>query len=222
MDDGTTSTFGGVISGAKGVMVLATSGVTNGTMVFTGDNTYTGDTIICDCTTLQLGDGGTTGSILGNVAIGGTLVFNRSNTYDFTGDLTDDGGFAGKVVQAGPGITILSGNNSYSGGTTITAGTLRVMSNNSVGTGPVTLNGGTFQAGTDKLDFANLFAINTVGGIFDTNGSPTATAPAAPSPRSVPARSSSPATTTATAARPTSSPARCALTASLRCRRRPT
>ena len=104
------------------------------------------------------------------MAIGGTLIFNRSNTFDFTGDLTDDGPDAGKVVQAGTGITILSGNNSFSGGTTITAGTLRVMNNNSVGTGTVTLNGGTFQAGADGLDFTNLFAINTVGGIFDTNG----------------------------------------------------
>jgi outer membrane autotransporter protein len=170
VDDATTSTFSGVISGPGAVMVQSTTGVTPGTMILSGDNTYTGGTTICFCTVLQLGDGGTTGSIVGNVANGGTLIFNRSNTFDFTGDISDDGPDAGKVVQAGAGITILSGNNSYSGGTTITAGTLRVMNNNSVGSGTVTLDGGTFQAGADGLNFTNPFAINTVGGTFDTNG----------------------------------------------------
>jgi hypothetical protein len=107
-----------VISGARGVF-LATFG-SNGTQIFAGDNTYTGGTTICICTTLQLGNGGTTGSILAHVFNGGTLVFNRSNTYVFAGDISDDGPDPGKVIQDGTGATVLTGTNTYSNGTEVT------------------------------------------------------------------------------------------------------
>ena len=45
--------------------------------MLTGANTYTGGTTI-SAGTLQIGNGGTTGSIAGNVTDNGTLVFNRS------------------------------------------------------------------------------------------------------------------------------------------------
>ena len=56
---------------------------------------------------LQLGDGGTTGSILGNVVNQGTLALNRSNTYVFDGIISGPG----MVVQAGTGTTIFTGAN---------------------------------------------------------------------------------------------------------------
>lgn len=110
---GTTQTFDGVISGAGGIIVAAAGG--NGTMIFTGNNTYTGGTDVCDCTTLQLGNGGTTGSIVGNVVLGGILAFNRSNTYVFNGVIADDP-FAfsgGQVRQIGNGTTVLANDNTY-------------------------------------------------------------------------------------------------------------
>src|SRR5882762_8765467 len=100
----------------------------NATMVFTGNNTYTGGTEICSCTTLQLGNGGTAGSIVGDVTNGGTLAFNRSDTYTFAGVISDDFSDAGRVVQMGPGTTVLTGNNTYSGGTHLNAGKLSVAS----------------------------------------------------------------------------------------------
>ena len=98
--DGATNLFGGVISGARGVF-LSVFG-TSGTQVFAGDNTYTGGTTICLCTTLQIGNGGTTGSILGNVFNGGTLVFNRSNTYVFAGDISDEGPMPARWYRTAP------------------------------------------------------------------------------------------------------------------------
>jgi autotransporter-associated beta strand protein len=79
-----------------------------------------------------------------------------------------NGGSPGVLEMSGAGTLVLSGVNSYSGGTTISSGVLQVTNNNSVGTGTVTLNGGTFQAGGAGLSFGNAFAINTIGGIVDT------------------------------------------------------
>ena len=54
------------ITGAGGLTVTDNSGSGAGKVVLAGANTYVGGTAIA-AGTLQLGDGGTTGSILGNV-----------------------------------------------------------------------------------------------------------------------------------------------------------
>jgi fibronectin-binding autotransporter adhesin len=90
-----------------------------GTMILSGTNTYSGGTTI-SAGTLQLGNGGATGSILGDVVNNGTLAFNRSNTYQFDGVISG----SGAVEQNGTGKTILTALQSYGGLTTIAAGTL--------------------------------------------------------------------------------------------------
>ena len=60
--------------------------------------------------------------------------------------------------------------NSYSGGTTMTGGTLQVTDNASIGTGAGVFDGGTFQSVSDNLSFANPFFVNTAGGTVDTSG----------------------------------------------------
>jgi len=112
-----------------------------GTLILSGDNTYTGGTIISDGT-LQLGNGGTTGSIVGNVTDNGTLAFNRSNTVNFPGVISG----SGAVTQLGPGTVILTANNSYSGGTNLDGGILAVNSDSNLGTGPLSFDGGTLEA----------------------------------------------------------------------------
>ncbi|HNM55491.1 MAG TPA: autotransporter-associated beta strand repeat-containing protein, partial [Thauera aminoaromatica] len=93
-----------------------------GTTVLTADNGYSGGTTIAQGT-LQLGDGGTTGSITGNVANDGTLVFDRSDLVDFAGVISGSGG----VTQAGTGITVLSAVQPYRGPTRVAAGTLAII-----------------------------------------------------------------------------------------------
>ena len=61
-------TYGGVISGTGS---LTKSGT--GTLTLTGDNTYTGGTTI-SAGTLQIGNGGTTGSVAGNIVDNAALV----------------------------------------------------------------------------------------------------------------------------------------------------
>jgi fibronectin-binding autotransporter adhesin len=145
----------------------------NSTLILTGNNTYSGGTVIA-VGTLQIGNGGTTGKISGDVLDLGVLAFNRSNNITFSGGILG----SGQVNQIGTGTLILTGNNTYSGGTLVSNfGTLRVNNstpgtNSSVGTGTVTLDNGQFQAGAANLTFSNNFAINNTlaGSAIDANG----------------------------------------------------
>ncbi|MCS5616940.1 MAG: autotransporter-associated beta strand repeat-containing protein, partial [Pirellulales bacterium] len=92
-----------------------------GTMRLTATNTYSGGTTI-SAGTLTIGNGGTTGSILGNVTNNGTLAFNRSDEVVFSGGISGSGG----LVKDGAGELILEADNTYNGTTTINAGTLAV------------------------------------------------------------------------------------------------
>lgn len=117
-----------------------------GTLTMTGTNSYAGGTTI-EAGTLRLGNGGTTGSIVGDVANNGTLEFNRSDDVTFAGVISG----TGAVNKQGAGTTILTGANSYTGTTDIAAGTLVVNGNQSAATGAVTVRNGTTLAGSGVL-----------------------------------------------------------------------
>ncbi len=55
-----------------------------GTLILTGNNTHTGGTRISGGT-LQIGNGGTTGSISGNIVNNATLAFNRADNITYAG-----------------------------------------------------------------------------------------------------------------------------------------
>jgi outer membrane autotransporter protein len=156
-----------------------------GTTALTSDSYYTGGTTIKGGA-LQLGNGGTSGSIMGNVTDNGTLVFDHSNTYTGCTAVFASGTNAGKcstssqsfsgtisgtgtVAQIGGGTTILTGANTYSGGTAISAGVLQVANNGNLGaaTGPLSFDGGTL-ATTGTFSAARPTTLNAGGGTFDT------------------------------------------------------
>jgi fibronectin-binding autotransporter adhesin len=112
----TTLELDGAISGAG---VLTKSGA--GTLLVTGTANQAGGTIIT-AGALQLGNGGTSGALAGNVTNNGSFIINRSDAYTFAGDIIGTGSF----TQAGTGATILTGTSDYAGGTTIAAGALQI------------------------------------------------------------------------------------------------
>ncbi len=156
------------ISGDGAVRVFG-----NHTGILTGTNTSSGTTVIDTPSTLQIGNGGTGGSLgtgAVDVATAGTLAFQHS-AGSYTNANVISG--AGAVIQRGTGSTeILTGNNSYTGTTTINSGnTLQIGSGGASGTlgsGDVTNNGTlAFNRSTD-LVVAN--SISGTGGLVKNGG----------------------------------------------------
>ena len=129
-----------------------------GTLALTGDNTYSGGTTI-SAGTLQLGNGGTTGSLAGNILNNAILAFNRSNALTFGGVISG----TGAVQQNGAGTTILTADNTYTGGTTINAGTLQLGNGGTAGS----IVGNVLNNGT--LAFNRSDAV-TFGGVISGTG----------------------------------------------------
>jgi autotransporter-associated beta strand protein len=147
--------FAGVISGTGGVIMQG-----SGTLTLTGANTYTGPTTI-NAGTLAIGPGGaiaasgavnlaaagttfdistggsqTIGDLTGvagsAVTLGAnTLTLGTADSTDFAGVISGTGG----VMKQGSGTLTLTGANSYTGATTINAGTLALGAGGSIAAG---------------------------------------------------------------------------------------
>lgn len=150
----------------SGTGQLTTSG--NSTLVLTGTNTYTGLTTIDSATNtsslrsiLQIGDGGTTGSIIGDVKNYGAIAFDRSDTMTFAGVVSG----TGSLRQRGTGTLVLTGANTYTGGTTINSGTLQLGNNGTTGsvTGDVLDTGTLVFKRSDTVAFSG--AISGTGAV---------------------------------------------------------
>lgn len=145
-----TTTITGVISGESG---LQKDG--SGSLILTGANSYIGGTTIA-AGTLQIGNGGAGGSLLGNISNNGALVFNRSGSLTFDGLVSG----TGTLTQAGPGTLVLTGNHSYSGGTSISAGTLQLGAGGTSGSvaGNISNNGALVFNRGDSLSYAGIIS----------------------------------------------------------------
>ena len=132
--------FGGTISGGIDLDV-------EGDVTLTGAGTYIGTTTIGSGNTLMLGNGGTTGSLGIDTAIdnSGVLAINRRNALTLNNGMTGNG----VLRQMGTGTTTINVGNTYTGGTSITNGTLAIGNANALGTGAVTIGGGILQGNTD-------------------------------------------------------------------------
>ena len=126
----------------SGSLSLAQQGT--GILILTAGNSFTGTTTVNSGGTLQVGAGGTAGTLgSGGVSGAGTLVFDRSDSPTVGNALSG----SLSLTQAGSGVLLLTGSsNSFSGATTVNSGgTLRLggagVLPDAAGDGTVTVNG---------------------------------------------------------------------------------
>lgn len=130
-----------------------------GTTTLASNNTYTGTTIIRSGT-LRIGNGGNTGSLgSGAVTNDGHLIFNRSNNMGVANSISG----TGAITKLLGGVTVLTGENTYTGSTSILAGILRVGAGGESGT----IGAGTvFNQSLLQIYRSNsLLVANTITGI---------------------------------------------------------
>ena len=164
----------GNISGTDGTLLKQDAG----TLILTGVNTYTGGTELAEGA-LFIGGNSALGTgmlfVTGNSGLGASGAASAANdifldavlTIQGTDNLTLDGNIEGSgslVIDFGADndLLTLSGNNTYSGGTTLTQGTLILGSDMALGTGALTV------AGTSNLG-AN--ATRTLGNVISIDSS---------------------------------------------------
>lgn len=137
-----------------------------GDTVFTGDSKDFTGAVSISGGALHLGDGGTTGSIAGNIVNNGSLIFDHSNAV--TSDNVISG--SGKLVQQGAGTLTLTEANTYSGGTEINAGAIAFDSSVELGSGAITLNGGALNHVNTAADtLAQAFNFGQNGGTIQSD-----------------------------------------------------
>lgn len=93
---------------------------------------------------LRIGNGGTSGTISGNIANRGILTFNRSDAITYAQAISG----TGQVVKAGQGVLTLSGASTFTGGTVVAQGTLNVTGSLA---GEVIVGGNAQLAGTGSV-----------------------------------------------------------------------
>jgi autotransporter-associated beta strand protein len=110
-DQKTDGTYAGNMFGTGSLTKLG-----GGTLTLAGRNTYTGLTIVSGGA-LQ----GNTNSLPSDIVNGAAVVFDQAFDGTYAGKIN----FRGQVTKQGSGTLTLTGLNSYTGGTTVSQGTLR-------------------------------------------------------------------------------------------------
>jgi autotransporter-associated beta strand protein len=110
------------------------------TLILSGNNSYQGTTTIPSLGTIQIGNDGPTGTPgNGPIVNNGSLRIDRSGTLDLTNSISGSGNL---IIDnpAAADTVVLSADNSFSGGTTLNRGTLRLTHSSALGTGSKTLS----------------------------------------------------------------------------------
>lgn len=156
-------TGGQSVTWATGLAVSNTAGLAksgNGALILTASNSYLGPTTVSSGT-LQIGNGGTVGSIDPSSAVsigsGGALVFNRSDNYG--GSFANVLSGTGRLVLTS-GSLVLVGANTFSGTTQIAGGTLSIGSGTNTGSlaGTIENNGSLLFNRSGNLAFGGVIS----------------------------------------------------------------
>lgn len=160
-----TGVGGGKIAGAASILKAG-----SGTLYLETVNLNTGALVISNGT-VQVGNGAGGDLGPGNVTNNGALVFGQgdNNNHLVAGQISGPG----SVVQQGSSTVILAANNTYTGPTTITAGSLQVGNGGaagSLGSGAVTNDGTLIFNHTGSFAVGNIKTGPGSGGAVTFNG----------------------------------------------------
>lgn len=144
------STHNYTFSGAGGVVgatMLIKEGT--GTLVLANNNNFSAGTVISNGV-IQIGNGGTNGSLPGSIVDDGSLVLNRADNHTVPGVISG----LGAVEQRGAGIATLANANTYAGLTTVATGTLAAGNGSALGDtniGTTVTSGATLDVNSQNL-----------------------------------------------------------------------
>lgn len=183
----------GVLGGGAGTGGLTLSSTYTGTATLSQVNTFTGPVTINGgvLSVATIENGGVAGNLgaasnaASNLVLGGgtllytgvtassdrafTLTDAKTSTINVqTNALTLSGSApasTGTLAKNGTGTLILTGSNSYSGGTTLNNGVLQAGSNTALGSGTITFNGGTRLVVASGVTLSNAITIGTNSGV---------------------------------------------------------
>ena len=156
-----------ISSGTGGLLVLG-----SGTVVLTASNAFSGGATVGSGATLQLSCGtfaaplfnsGTLfikGNCGGAVFNNGALLLTASGSQTLSGAISGNGA----LCQAGSGVASLTGTNTYSGPTTVAAGTLKLGNSAALGISTGVSVAGGAALDINGLDLAPLNQLFTVSG----------------------------------------------------------
>ncbi len=154
--------FSGVISGDGTLTIDA------GTQILSGTNDYTGRTTVNHGAVLQLGSGGASGSVMGPVLDDGTLIFDRSDSFTVSSQITG----TGAIQVSGAGQLQLSGSMGAAGtpvGVITNGATLHVLSGGTIWASGITNSAGahlTVDQGASVYDALNNSGVVSNSGIY--------------------------------------------------------
>lgn len=169
-----TNTYSGATNLNAGTTIIGSSGAFGSGALNMGGGTLQANTTLTLSKDITLG---------ANSTISGTTAFTLDGDISLAanrltvgptspGNVTLNGiisGTGGTFTKSGTGTAILAGENTFTGGTTLTAGSLIVTNSNSLGTGDLTFNAGSLRSNT-SVSLSNdysLSANSTINGSED-------------------------------------------------------
>ena len=167
-----STTFSGVINNGSGTVSLTKSGV--GTQTLSGTSSYSGGTVVSAGQLV-----GTTASLQGLITNNASVAFDQATTGNYASTMSG----SGSLTKLGGGTVRITGSNSYSGGTTITGGTVEISAGGSAGGSAAGLGTGTVSIGsgaqvtyylsiTDSHTISNAFSLSG-GTLYSEDGNNT-------------------------------------------------
>jgi fibronectin-binding autotransporter adhesin len=120
-------------AGGVNNVAISFSKVGFGTQTFAQNLNRSNATTTIQAGAIQVGNGGTTGHLGGSGSItisnNASLIFNRSDDLTVSNTITG----SGELTQGGSGTLVLTANNNYAGGTTVTGGVLQIGNGGTTG-----------------------------------------------------------------------------------------